>query len=86
MKLIGIILKVLGGICIFLSLLAFIGDFMPVEGISFGSHQLPDGTPHYYTIVPTEDGFDVQRVGVFLLFVGLALFAVVKLLTKRKLN
>ncbi len=76
MKLLAIVLKVFGVISIFVALIAFGSDLLPVGGVNFGGSGSIGGKHQFYKIVPTEGGVNSIYVGVAFLVVGACLIGV----------
>ncbi|WGO98119.1 hypothetical protein QFX18_19160 [Saccharophagus degradans] len=75
MKVLAIVLKIFGVISIFVALMAFGSDLLPVGGVHFGGSGSIGGKHQFYKIVPT-DGVNSIYVGVAFLVVGACLIGV----------
>ncbi|ABD81085.1 hypothetical protein [Saccharophagus degradans] len=75
MKLLVLVLKIIGVISIFIALMAFGSDFLPVGGVHFGGNESIGGKHQFYKIVPA-DGVNPIYVGVTFLVVGACLIGV----------
>jgi len=81
MKALVLSLKIVASVFIFIALVAFGSDFLPVDGISFGGQGSEDGEYRFFKIVPT-DGANPIFLGVIFLLVAFTLFIAASLLNK----
>ncbi|MDP5138341.1 hypothetical protein ORJ04_20540 [Rheinheimera baltica] len=81
MKVLVLSLKIIACVFIFIALVAFGSDFLPVDGISFGGHGSENGEHQFFKIVPTN-GANPIFLGVIFLLAAVTLFVAAGLLNK----